>query len=63
MVLIVSKLLTEYWGTEGEWVVAAETVAAIRVALAWGYLNQADVAQVLALNDRLLAMLWRLTQR
>ena len=40
---------------------AAETVAALRVAAAWGYADGAALASALALCDRVKAMLWRLT--
>lgn len=47
------------------WRVAAgsadEIVASLRVAEAWGHLDAASIAPVLALCDRVLAMLWRLT--
>src|SRR5215468_7501804 len=47
------------------WRVAAgsadEVVAALRVAEAWGWLDAAQVATPLALEDRVLAMCWRLT--
>jgi four helix bundle protein len=46
------------------WRVAAgsadEVCAHLRVAEAWGYVSGGDVAEVLALADRVLAMLWRL---
>ena len=40
---------------------AAETVAALRVATAWGYADGDALASALALCDRVKAMLWRLT--
>ncbi len=40
---------------------AAETVAALRVAHAWGYAEADTLAPPLALCDRVRAMLWRLT--
>ena len=40
---------------------ADEATAALRVALAWGYIEEATVAEALRLLDRVLAMLWRLT--
>jgi four helix bundle protein len=40
---------------------AAELRAAIRVALAWGDIQEPDVSEALELLDRILAMLWRLT--
>lgn len=47
------------------WRVAAgsadEVVASLRVAEAWGLVEVASIAQALALCDRVLAMLWRLT--
>lgn len=47
------------------WRVAAgsadEVVASLRVAEAWGHLDAASIAPALALCDRVLAMLWRLT--
>jgi four helix bundle protein len=47
------------------WRVAAgsadEVASALRVAEAFGYLERGDVAAALALCDRVLAMLWRLT--
>jgi four helix bundle protein len=46
------------------WHVAAgsadEVCAHLRVAEAWGYVSGGDIAEVLALADRVLAMLWRL---
>ena len=41
---------------------ADEVRAALSVAAAWGYLAQAEVERSLALLDRVLAMLWRMTQ-
>lgn len=40
---------------------ADEVVASLRVAEAWGHVDPASVAPALALCDRVLAMLWRLT--
>jgi four helix bundle protein len=40
---------------------AEEVRMALRVAVAWGDLTAAEVAEALLLLDRLLAMLWRLT--
>ena len=40
---------------------ADEVLAALRVAQAWGYVEQDLVAESLALLDRVLAMLWRMT--
>jgi four helix bundle protein len=40
---------------------AAEVVEALHVAVAWGYVDAADVAEVLAELDRVAAMLWQLT--
>lgn len=40
---------------------AAEVRTALQVALAWGYLDLAVIAPSLAVLDRVLAMLWRLT--
>jgi len=42
---------------------AAETRAALQVAAAWGYVGEADVSSVLVLLDRVLALLWRLTEK
>jgi hypothetical protein len=33
----------------------------LRVAVAWGDLDEPDAAEALGLLDRVLAMLWRLT--
>ena len=48
------------------WRVAAgsadEVATALRVAEAFGYLREGDVAAPLKLCDRVLAMLWRLTR-
>ena len=38
----------------------AEAATAVRIAVAWGHLDDAAAAASLALADRLLAMLWRL---
>lgn len=40
---------------------ADEVVASLRVAEAWGIVDAAAIAAALALCDRVLAMLWRLT--
>ncbi len=40
---------------------AAEVRAALAVAQAWGYADAQAFAQALALIDRILAMIWRLT--
>ena len=40
---------------------ATELRAALQVAEAWGYVGAADLAEPLALIDRLAAMTWRLT--
>jgi four helix bundle protein len=40
---------------------AAEVRAALRVAVAWGDVEDRDVARALELLDRVLAMLWRMT--
>jgi four helix bundle protein len=39
---------------------AAEVRAALRVAVAWGDVEDRDVARALELLDRVLAMLWRM---
>jgi four helix bundle protein len=41
---------------------ANETRAALRVALGWGYVGHEHAAPALALLDRVLAMLWKLTR-
>ncbi|MBE7448308.1 MAG: hypothetical protein HS111_05310 [Kofleriaceae bacterium] len=41
---------------------AAEAVTHARIAAAWGHVDAADLAEVLALADRLQAVLWRLRQ-
>jgi four helix bundle protein len=41
---------------------AGETAVALRLALAWGYLDPAELAAVQALLGRVQAMLWRLTR-
>ena len=41
---------------------ANETRAALRVAMAWGYLTGSDAEASLMLLDRLLAMLWKLSR-
>jgi len=40
---------------------AAEAVEQLGIAVAWGYLREADVTEVLAELDRVCAMLWQLT--
>ena len=40
---------------------AAETGAALQVAVSWGYVDATVAAEALATLDRLRAMLWRLT--
>jgi four helix bundle protein len=40
---------------------AEETLTCLRVAEAWGYLAASDLEKPLRLVDRVLAMLWRLT--
>ncbi len=40
----------------------AEAVTHARIAAAWGHVDAADLAEVLALADRLQAVLWRLRQ-
>jgi len=40
---------------------AAEVDTALRLAVAWGYLDEADLATSFELLDRIRAMLWRLT--
>ena len=42
---------------------ADEVVAALEVAREWGYVDAASVAPALAAADRLLGILWALTQR
>jgi hypothetical protein len=37
------------------------SLSALRVALAWGDVDDGDVAPALDLLDRVLAMLWRMT--
>ena len=41
---------------------AGETLAAVRVAVAWGIVARADGEAAAALLDRILAMLWKLTR-
>jgi four helix bundle protein len=41
---------------------AEELRAALRVALAWGDVEDEDVSNALELIDRVLAMLWRMTR-
>ena len=38
---------------------AAESAAALEVAVGWGYLEREEVAEALALLDRIQAMAWR----
>jgi len=40
---------------------AEETRAHLRVALAWGWIEPRDIAATMALLDRQLAVIWRLT--
>ena len=40
---------------------AEEVRTALRVAIAWGYLQEKSTAEALAALDRLQAMLWKLT--
>ena len=42
---------------------AAEVRAGLAIAKAWRYLAEPDLAQVEALLDRVIALLWRLTHR
>jgi len=42
---------------------AEETVAGVKVAEAFGYVEPGDIAEPVAFADRLLAMCWRLTHR
>ena len=41
---------------------AGETLAAVRVAVAWGIVARADGEAATALLDRILPMLWKLTR-
>ena len=41
---------------------AGETLAAVRVAVAWGLVTRADGQAAAALLDRILPMLWKLTR-
>ena len=41
---------------------AGETLAAVRVAVAWGIVARADGEAAAALLDRILPMLWKLTR-
>jgi four helix bundle protein len=41
---------------------ASECQMALRVAVAWGYLGAEDGQSALALLDRILAVLWRMTR-
>ena len=42
---------------------ANESLAALRVAVAWGYLGTEDVAAASVLLRRIVAMLWKLARR
>jgi four helix bundle protein len=42
---------------------ANESLAALRVAVAWGYLGTEDVADASVLLRRIIAMLWKLARR
>ena len=42
---------------------ASESLAALRVAVAWGYLEPGDAASSSSLLRRILAILWKLSQR
>jgi len=42
---------------------ANETRAALRLAVAWSYCSAKDAEAPLALLDRIVAILWRLTHR
>ena len=42
---------------------AAEVMAALDLAVAWGYLSEAQAEPARQLLDRLLAVCWRLTER
>jgi four helix bundle protein len=42
---------------------ANETLAALRVAVAWGYVETAEAETGAALLRRIIAMLWKLTRR
>ncbi len=39
---------------------AHETLTGLQVAVAWGYFDEAQAAEAVALANRVLAMLWRL---
>ena len=39
---------------------ASESLIAVRVAVAWGYLDPKDVKGAMGLLDRILAILWRM---
>jgi four helix bundle protein len=41
---------------------ASESLMAARVAVAWGYVSESDGKPTVALLDRLLAVLWRMTR-
>jgi four helix bundle protein len=41
---------------------AGETRAAVQVALAWGYVSEAQTERALQQLDRIVAMLWRLSR-
>ena len=42
---------------------ASESLAVLRVAVAWGYIKTADADPAAALLRRILSMLWKLTHR
>ena len=42
---------------------ASEALAALRVAVAWGYLKTAEAEDAAALLRRIVAILWKLTRR
>jgi four helix bundle protein len=42
---------------------ANETLAALRVAVAWGYVPATETERASALIGRIIAMLWKLTRR
>ncbi len=42
---------------------ANESLAALRVAVAWGYIPEADAVEGSALLRRIVAMLWKLARR
>lgn len=41
---------------------ANEVVACLRVAQAWGHVDETAIAPALALSDRVMAMLWKLAK-